>query len=119
MPHITVDHSDSLTGAFDRPGFARALHPLVAEIAKASVGDCKTRFRRVDETFVADGAAGHAVIHAEIALRPGRAGAVKAELGQAVLALLREHVAPAPGVTVHASVEVRDLGDAYAKHAGA
>ncbi|WP_151773002.1 5-carboxymethyl-2-hydroxymuconate Delta-isomerase [Streptomyces abyssomicinicus] len=116
MPHITVDHSGSLTASFDRPGFARALHPLVAEIAKTSAAGCKTRFRRVDETFVADGAPEHAVIHVDVALKPGRTGAVKAELTEAVLALLLKHVAPTPGVTVHASVDLRELDDAYAKH---
>jgi 5-carboxymethyl-2-hydroxymuconate isomerase len=119
MPHITVDHSASLTASFDRPGFARALHPLLTEVAGAAVGDCKTRFRSVDETFVGAGDPGHAVIHIEVALKRGRTEEVKAEVAQAVLALLRKHVGTGPDVTAHASVEVRDLEDAYRKHVGA
>jgi 5-carboxymethyl-2-hydroxymuconate isomerase len=116
MPHITVDYSESLSETFDRPGFARELHPLTADIVRTSAGNCKTRFRRVDETFVAEEPAGHAVVHVEIALAPGRTDTVKAELSQAVLALLRTRVASTPGVTVHASVDVHDLGPAYRKH---
>jgi 5-carboxymethyl-2-hydroxymuconate isomerase len=116
MPHITVDYSESLTEAFDRQGFARELHPLTADIAKTSVGSCKTRFRRVEETYVGEGAPGHAVIHVEIALLKGRTDEVRTELSNAVLALLRTRVASAPDLTVHASVDIRELGPAYCKH---
>jgi 5-carboxymethyl-2-hydroxymuconate isomerase len=119
MPHITVDYSESLTEAFDRPGFARELHPLTADIAKTAVGNCKTRFRRVDETFVADGAHESAVIHVQIALLPGRSDEVKSELTHAVLALLRTRVASVPDLTLYASVDVSELGPAYCKHVSA
>ncbi|WP_448318223.1 5-carboxymethyl-2-hydroxymuconate Delta-isomerase [Streptomyces sp. CO7] len=119
MPHITVDYSESLTEAFDRPGFARELHPLTADIAKTAVGNCKTRFRRVEETYVAEGAPGNAVVHVEITLLQGRTDEVKTELSQAVLALLRTRVASVPDLTVHASVDVRELGPAYRKHVSA
>jgi len=116
MPQITVDYSDSLSRTFDRRGFALALHPLTAGIIDTDIETCKTRFRRVDEAFVADGAPGHAVIHVELAILPGRTGAMKAELSEAVLELVRRHAAFENGVTVHASVDVTELGDAYRKH---
>ncbi|MER5476032.1 isomerase [Streptomyces sp. NPDC002734] len=119
MPHITVDYSESLTEAFDRHGFARELHPLTADIAKTAVGNCKTRFRRVEETYVAEGEPGNAVVHVEITLLQGRTDEVKTELSQAVLALLRTRVAAVPDLTVHASVDIRELGPAYRKHVSA
>lgn len=118
MPQITVDYSASLTDAFDRRGFAGALHPLTAKIVSTPVDTCKTRFRCAEETFVADGAPEHAVVHVELALMPGRTDEVKAELSRAVLELVRAYTGSAPGAVVHWSVDVTDLGAAYCKSVG-
>ncbi|UQX04408.1 isomerase [Streptomyces sp. RerS4] len=119
MPQITVDYSTSLAEAFDRRAFAAALHRLTAEAVDTPLDTCKTRFRRIarEETYVADGAPEHAVVHVDVALLPGRTPEVKARLSEAVLELLRAHTASA-GLTVHASVDVPDLGAAYRKHVG-
>ncbi|MBT2448730.1 isomerase [Streptomyces sp. ISL-43] len=122
MPQITVDYSANLSEAFDRRGFALALHPLTAELADTSVETCKTRFRCVEEVYVADGAPENGLVHVQVGLLAGRTEAVKAELSEAVLALLPKYTstgANAPGVVVHASVDVSELGAAYRKRVGA
>lgn len=58
MPQITVDYSGRLAGDFDRPGFARALHEAVVEIAAAKPPACKTQFRRTEDTVVGPDAEG-------------------------------------------------------------
>jgi 5-carboxymethyl-2-hydroxymuconate isomerase len=116
MPHFTVDYSTALSDAFDRRGFALALHPLTARVIDTAVDSCKTRFRPVEETVVADGATEHAVIHVEVAIMPGRTDEVKAELSRAVLELVLSHTAPMTDVVMHASVDVHDLSEAYRKH---
>lgn len=72
MPQITVDYSAELDDTFDRPGFADALHPLIAEKVTTKTAACKTRFRRVEETVVADAPGGDALVHVDISLLPGR-----------------------------------------------
>ncbi|WP_405486205.1 5-carboxymethyl-2-hydroxymuconate Delta-isomerase [Streptomyces sp. NBC_00096] len=126
MPQITVDYSANLTDTFDRRGFALALHALTATVANATVENCKTRFRCLEEVYVADGAPGSALVHVQLALLTGRTEAVKAELSEAVLELLRTYTArgadasgPVPVPVVHASVDVNELGAAYRKHVGA
>ncbi|MEU3460029.1 5-carboxymethyl-2-hydroxymuconate Delta-isomerase [Streptomyces sp. NPDC006733] len=117
MPHIAVDYSATLTDTFDRQGFAQALHPLVAKIADAQVSGCKTRFRPLDEIVISDGGPGEAMIHIQVALLDGRTPETKQELSSGVLALAREHTAETPGLTVHTSVEIRDLDRAsYVRH---
>ncbi|MBT2401463.1 5-carboxymethyl-2-hydroxymuconate Delta-isomerase [Streptomyces sp. ISL-100] len=116
MPQITVDYSEQLAGAFDRRGFALALHPLVVDIVDTQLAACKTRFRRVDETVVADAATGHTLVHIGIALLPGRAPELKAQLTTAVLDLVAQYVKPVDGTTgPHISAEVRDLEASYRK----
>ncbi|MGK7233657.1 5-carboxymethyl-2-hydroxymuconate Delta-isomerase [Streptomyces hygroscopicus] len=112
-----ISSSDTLTDAFDRPGFGAALHPVIAKTVDTAVAGCKTRFRRVEEAHLADGAQDLAMIHIEVSILSGRDAATKRELSAAVLEVARAHVAPVPGLTVHTTVDVRDLDrDCYEKH---
>lgn len=119
MPQITVDYSARLSGAFDRRGFALALHPVTAGLVETTLENCKTRFRCLEEAYVGDGSPEHALIHVQVGLLAGRTEAVKADLADAVLELLRKYTstgASEPGVVVHASVDVNDLGASYRKY---
>ncbi|GAB2740899.1 5-carboxymethyl-2-hydroxymuconate Delta-isomerase [Streptomyces bullii] len=115
MPQITVDYSARLADGFDRPGFAKALHTAVVDIAAAKPPACKTQFRRTEETTVGPDTEGHAVVHVHIGLLAGRTDETKARLTEAVLELLRQYVKPAEDLALHASAEVRDLDPSYRK----
>ncbi|MEU3411124.1 MULTISPECIES: 5-carboxymethyl-2-hydroxymuconate Delta-isomerase [unclassified Streptomyces] len=115
MPQITVDYSDLMEDAFDREGFARALHEAAVEIAAARPGGCKTQFRPSALTafgYEEPGARGHAVVHVTLGLLAGRTDETKARLTEAALELLRKHVTGG-AFTLHASAEVRDLDPSY------
>ncbi|MBL1081103.1 isomerase [Streptomyces actinomycinicus] len=115
MPQITIDYSDTMENAFDREGYALALHEVTVEIAAAKPEACKTQFRPSTSTvfgYEDPGARGHAIVHVTIGLLAGRSDETKAQLAQAALELLRGHVAET-AFTVHASAEVRDLDASY------
>ncbi|MFJ9820295.1 5-carboxymethyl-2-hydroxymuconate Delta-isomerase [Streptomyces sp. NPDC101151] len=117
MPQITVDYSHTMEAAFDRAGFARALHEATVEIAAAKPEACKTQFR--PGAFTAYGYEdpaehGHAIVHVTIGLLAGRSDETRARLAETALELLREHVAE-KGFALHASAEVRDLDPSYRK----
>jgi 5-carboxymethyl-2-hydroxymuconate isomerase len=115
MPQITVDYSSIMEPAFDRAGFARALHASVVEIAAAKPEACKTLFRPAQLTvFGYDDPEerGHAVVHVTLGLLAGRTDETRTKLTEAVLELLRAHVGDA-GFVLHASAEVRDLDPSY------
>ncbi|GGQ44800.1 5-carboxymethyl-2-hydroxymuconate Delta-isomerase [Streptomyces asoensis] len=118
MPQITVDYSSTMESAFDRTGFARALHASVVEIAAAKPEACKSLFRPAG--FTAFGhddpeERGHAIVHVTLGLLAGRTDETKTKLTEAVLGLLREHVKQ-DGFVLHASAEVRDLDPSYRKY---
>ncbi|GHB23648.1 MULTISPECIES: 5-carboxymethyl-2-hydroxymuconate Delta-isomerase [Streptomyces] len=115
MPQITVDYSAELDDSFDRRGFALALHPLVATTVTTKIPNCKTRFRRVDESVVGDAPAGDAIVHVSIALLAGRTPQIKEQLTESVLELLAAHLKPADSLAVHTSAETRDLDPSYRK----
>lgn len=115
MPQITVDYSAQLDETFDFHGFAAALHPLIAETVSTRTAACKTRFRQVAVTAVADAPDGDAIVHVEIAMLSGRTPELKARLTESVLELLAGHIRPADGLTLHLSAETRDLDPSYRK----
>ncbi|MEV7008415.1 hypothetical protein [Streptosporangium sp. NPDC051022] len=115
MPQIIIEYSASLAEAFDRRGFALALHPAAAELIGSALADFKTRFRVVTEAVLGNGAATEAMVHVDLAILPGRCPEVKARLGDLTLAMLCDHIKPGRGLNTQVTVEVRDIGS-YHKH---
>ncbi|MCH0539137.1 isomerase [Streptomyces sp. MUM 203J] len=113
MPQISIDFSPALDEAFDRRACARALHPVVVETVGARPAACKTRTRTAGDFTVGEGDGRDAVVHVEIALLAGRTDEAKARLSEAAVALVRDHLKPLDGLTVHVSAEVRDLDASY------
>jgi 5-carboxymethyl-2-hydroxymuconate isomerase len=114
MPQITVEHSPYLDHV-DWEEVALALHPVVVETAAAKLEACKTRVLRTEDEAVGGEIRNHAIVHVTLALLAGRSEETKAKLTEAVVELLRKHVGPAEGLTVHLSAEVRDLDASYTK----
>ncbi|MFJ3668274.1 5-carboxymethyl-2-hydroxymuconate Delta-isomerase [Streptomyces sp. NPDC090106] len=114
MPNITVERSAHLDDV-DWEEFARALHPVIVEVAAAKPEACKTRVLRGEDETVGDESEGHAIVHVTLALLAGRTDETKARLTEAVVALLAKHVGPRDGLTLHLSAEVRDLDASYTK----
>ncbi|MFD5544563.1 5-carboxymethyl-2-hydroxymuconate Delta-isomerase [Streptomyces sp. NPDC127079] len=118
MPQITVDYTAAAGAAFDKAGFARALHTAVVEIAAAKPEACKTLFRAADDTaYGYEEEGGHAIVHVTFGLLAGRTEETKAKLTETTLELLRAHL-KAEGLVLHASAEVRDLDPSYRKYEG-
>ncbi|MFF8091726.1 5-carboxymethyl-2-hydroxymuconate Delta-isomerase [Streptomyces sp. NPDC016675] len=114
MPQITVERSASLDD-IDWEEFALALHPVVVDTAAARLEACKTRILRSEDEAVGGERERHAIVNVSIALLAGRSDETKARLTEAVVELLRGHVKPRDGVTLHLSAEVRDLDPSYRK----
>ncbi|MEU2773253.1 isomerase [Streptomyces sp. NPDC007162] len=117
MPQITVDYTAAAGAAFDKAGFAKALHTAVVEIAAAKPEACKTLFRAADDTAYGYEEGGHAIVHVTFGLLAGRTDETKAKLTGTTLELLRAHLKP-EGLVLHASAEVRDLDSSYRKYEG-
>ena len=117
MPHTTVEYSGTLAEALDRPAFGKALHEALVTVAGGRADGCKTRFVRHDDLWIGDGSPERAMVHVEIALLSGRTAETKLALTTAVLAALREHLAPTPRFEVQLSVDLSDLDrEAYVRH---
>ncbi|MFC5834718.1 5-carboxymethyl-2-hydroxymuconate Delta-isomerase [Nonomuraea insulae] len=109
MPQITVEYSESLAEAFDRRGFALALHPAAAELISSALPSFKTRFHPIGEAVIGGGEPGEAMVHVDLAILPGRDAELKARLGELALATLCDHIKPGTGLNVQVTVEVRKI----------
>lgn len=122
MPHITVDYSAPLAATFDRREFGPELHAVIEKTIDTTVAGCTTRFRRVEESVIADGAGSAAhtdMVHIEVAILSGRTPEAKAELTEMVMELAKARIPALTGRRLHISVHVTDLDrDAYLAHKG-
>ncbi|MEE1782600.1 5-carboxymethyl-2-hydroxymuconate Delta-isomerase [Streptomyces sp. SP17BM10] len=109
MPQITVEYSAELTDAFDRRGFALALHAPAADLLEGPLDDFKTRFYVSEESVIGEDSGSNAMIHVELAILSGRTPETKQELGRIALETASRYLSPVPGLTVQVTVEVRDL----------
>ncbi|MBW1604535.1 isomerase [Streptomyces sp. JJ66] len=109
MPQITIDYAAPLAASFDRHAFGLELHAITECTIGASVAACKTRFRRIEESVIADGDGSVDMVHIEVAVLSGRTQDAKTELARAVLDLARDRVRPAPGRRLDLSVHIADM----------
>jgi 5-carboxymethyl-2-hydroxymuconate isomerase len=118
MPQITVEYSAALTDAFDRHGFALALHPAAAELIGSALPDFKTRFRPITEAVIGTGELTEAMVHVDLAILPGRDMELKTRLGDLTLAMLCDHIKPGTGLNTQVTVEVRDMASYHKRVLG-
>lgn len=110
MPQSRLECSRAVADVLDAPRFFTALHKALVEIVGAGLSACKSRVCVVEQVYIADGAAPRELAALEIALLAGRTVEQKARAGEAVLALLREALAPVSATSeVHASVRLVDM----------
>ncbi|MGZ3146038.1 5-carboxymethyl-2-hydroxymuconate Delta-isomerase [Lentzea chajnantorensis] len=108
MPQITVEYSAELAGAFDRRGFALALHRAVSPLVSSEVAAFKTRFRQIEESVIGEGAPA-AMVHVRVGLLSGRPAELKQEVGRTVVGLAGEHLKPVEGLPTQVTLEVYDM----------
>ncbi|MEU9100638.1 isomerase [Streptomyces sp. NPDC048361] len=109
MPFVTVEYSERLAAAFDRPAFAREVHAVAAGLIDAPVDAFKSRFRRIEESFFAATDEGIDAVFVEVAIASGRTPQAIERLSEAVLEIARKHVTGVEGRRLHISVESREI----------
>ncbi|MEV7776197.1 isomerase [Kitasatospora sp. NPDC086791] len=107
MPQISVDYSAGLAGGFDRRALGLAINRVAEETLDAKPESCRTVFRQSEELVVGTtGGPTDVQVYVEVQMFPGRTPEAKAALMEGVLALLAEHVRPAPGARMFTAVNV-------------
>ncbi|WP_195910989.1 5-carboxymethyl-2-hydroxymuconate Delta-isomerase [Streptomyces kaniharaensis] len=109
MPQISVDYSAGLAGTFDRRALGLAINRLAVKTIAAQPEACKTLFRANDDFVVGEGDGPDAQVFVEFQIFPGRTPEAKAALSEGVLALLAEHISPAPGTRLFTAVNIEDI----------
>jgi 5-carboxymethyl-2-hydroxymuconate isomerase len=110
MPHMTLEYTGNLAQDVRAADLFPGLHHVLASVAGVEIAHCKSRVIRLSEYHVGRGEAQHAFIHLQIRLFEGRPAAVKQELGERSLQILREtFAARAVGLALQVTVEVVDM----------
>lgn len=110
MPHLTLEYTANLQERAPDPDLLLSLHRLLESFAGIKIGNCKSRWRMVEEWLVGDRKGESAFVHLDLRFLEGRPLSVKQAVGAGAMELLRAHFAPASkGLDLQITVEVGDI----------
>jgi 5-carboxymethyl-2-hydroxymuconate isomerase len=113
MPHLTLEYTENLSSTPPTKELLLSLHHLLEAIAGIRVGNCKSRWRKVEDWVVGDGDPDAAFVHLDFRFLEGRPLEIQQAVGQSALDALKAHFHPAPdGVDLQITVEVGEIGKA-------
>jgi len=117
MPHLTLEYTANLSERAPEPALLLSVHRLLESVAGIKIGNCKSRWRKVEDWVVGSGEGPSAFVHLDLRFLEGRPEEVKRATGNATLELLRAHFGPAAqGLDLQITVEVQDIrGASYFK----
>ncbi len=110
MPHLTLEYTSNLEEWASDPGLLLSLHRLLESVAAIKIGNCKSRWRMVEEWVVGDGQGESAFVHLDLRFLEGRALDKKQAVGAGAAELLRSHFEAAfQSFDVQITVDVQDI----------
>ena len=118
MPHLTLEYTMNLDEWASDPGLLLNLHRVLESVAGIKIGNCKSRWRMVEDWVVGDGEGESAFVHLDIRFLEGRRLEIQRAVGAGAVELLRAHFASAPDeLDLQITVEVHEIRrSTYFKH---
>ena len=110
MPHLTLEYSDNLPAPVDFDALFARLHGTMVETGSFRFADLKSRAVPHPCFRVGDGSPESVFVHLTVAIFAGRAPAQQQEIGERLLAVLKQAFAPAwAGRPCDFTVELREM----------
>ena len=116
MPHLNLEYSDNLPELNVDVLLLRLNHALVGSGQFADEADIKSRAQAFSQFRVGTAPAQRAFAHVRLAILSGRSPALKKQLSEGLLDVLREAIPAQAGLDLQLCVEVLDMDrDSYVK----
>lgn len=110
MPHCILEHSANLLDTPDWTGLLREINRTLADTGLFTAADIKSRVVRHETFVIGDGAPDQAFVTLNLQILSGRPDEVKAELSEALLAVLKSAFPVTTGkLRLSLTVQVTDL----------
>ncbi len=93
MPHAILEYSDNILDDCDFYHMFGRLHELLVETGGCNLKEIKSRVYRVEHYRMGDGSEDNCFAHLTIRMKEGRPPEMLQRMGEAALALLKEHYA--------------------------
>ena len=109
MPHLTIEYTKNVEQEFTFDDLFARLHQVLVDVAALPIGNCKSRARRLDDYYIADGGPQHAFLHLAIRFMEGRSIELKRQIGRGCLEILEEFCCSPAGLELQITVEIQDI----------
>lgn len=91
MPHAILEYSDNILDDADFVHMLSRLHELLVETGGCNLKEIKSRVYKVEHYRMGDGSEHNSFAHLTIRVKEGRPPEMLQRMGEAALALLKEH----------------------------
>jgi 5-carboxymethyl-2-hydroxymuconate isomerase len=117
MPQITLEYTANIGQEVQSPELLGGIHERVAGVVGLPIENCKGRVVVRDEYHIGAGEGNKAFVHACVRILSGRAAETRRELGETILAFMKEYFLPSKStLDIQITVEVQEIErDAYFK----
>ncbi len=117
MPHLTLEYTNNLDLPADTNAVLLALHQVLQDVGGINIANCKSRLYPLAHFFIADNQRDEGFVHLDIVFVRGRSDAVKAQISQQCLDILKAAFLPMAQIPVQITVNVGDIPlEMYSKY---
>jgi 5-carboxymethyl-2-hydroxymuconate isomerase len=110
MPHLTFEYTSNIKQDIDFSALFAQIHSILAEVGGINIENCKSRAVKLDDFTIGTGEPDHAFVHTDLKFLVGRREALKQEIGQHILNVLRETYAPSLArYDLQITVQIQDI----------
>lgn len=110
MPQITLEYTGNLWETPPNRDLLLSIHRLLESAAGIKIGNCKSRWRELEDWVVGDGEGESAFVHLDMRILEGRQEELKRAMGEGAVRILKAHFQPLPeGVDLQITVEVQEM----------
>ncbi len=110
MPQISFEYTRNITQEIETQALFAMIHRVLGEVAGIPIENCKSRAKRLDDYYIANGKPDNAFIHLEIRFIEGRTPEMKKEIGEQCLGYLESYFSEsASNLDLQITVEILDI----------
>lgn len=106
MPHIRLEYTNNL-GNIDFQKIFSEIHSILATIT--DVETCKSRAIPLTNYYIGKDNNNHAFIHVELKLLAGRSLAIKQQIGEQIMAVLKKNLKIPSNLNLQVTLEICDI----------
>jgi 5-carboxymethyl-2-hydroxymuconate isomerase len=110
MPHLTLQYTSNIAQKVDFDNLFAQCHRILADVGGIKIENCKSRAIKLDDYTIGSGEPDDAFVHVDLKFLAGRTEALKQEIGNHILNILRKTYTPSLAErNLQITIQIQDI----------